>query len=83
MLEAILRTDDFEVWPENAEPLQIFMRLQTQWRYGPVGPVGLDYAGVQAAFDMMCFKPTPSFFEDLQVMEAAALKILAEARNGS
>lgn len=79
VLEAMQKQDEFEVWPENVEPLQIFMRLQTQWRVGPMGhPIGLDYAGVRAALGMMRVRPEPRLFDDLQLMEREALRILSE-----
>lgn len=82
-LEAIRQADEFEIWPENVQSLQTFMRLQTQWVYGLRGPVGLNYAGVRAALDMMRTEVTTELFDDLQVMESAALKILTEGANGS
>jgi len=59
----------FEVWPDNVEMLNLFMRIQTQWRSGVNGITGLDYKG---------------WFDDLQAMETAALRIMAEGReNGA
>ena len=81
VLAALEQSDEFELWPENAEPLRVFMRLQTQWRYGPAGPTGLDYAGVRVALEWLGVKVSPALFEDVQLMESATLKILAEARN--
>ena len=51
--------------------------MQTQWRTGPLGgALGLDYQGVQAALRMMKVKDIPTMFEDLRVMERAALEVL-------
>lgn len=72
--------DTVEVWPENVEPLTLFLRVQTQWRYGPAGrPTGLDYSGVMAGLRM--FAPprvwrSAEFMNDLQVMETAALRAM-------
>jgi hypothetical protein len=82
-LEAIEAAETYELWPENVEPLGLFMQLQTQWRMGPAGPSGLDYAGVRAAFSMMRVRLTPALFGDVQAMERAALAIMAEARDGT
>lgn len=80
LLEQLNKADTFEVWPENEEPITLFMRLQTQWRVGPTGsPIGLDYAGVRAALAMMRHAMTPSLFMDLQVMEGEALRVMREA----
>lgn len=70
MAAAIEAADIFEVWPENIDALNVFMRLQTQWRTGPAGPTGLDYAGVRAGLAMMRARID---FVDLQMMESAAL----------
>jgi len=76
MLRAIEQADTFEVWPENWEPLEIFMRLQTQWRVSPTGTLlGLEYAGVRAALCMMGATVTPELFDDLQTMETSALSV--------
>lgn len=58
--------------------MQLFLRLRTQWRVGMRGPIGLDYAGVRAALAMMRVRATPSLFEDLQTMEAAALSAMVK-----
>ena len=34
--------EELVVWPENLFVLKLFMSLQTQWRVGTNGPVGLD-----------------------------------------
>ncbi|MEV8518673.1 DUF1799 domain-containing protein [Dyella marensis] len=31
------------LWPENWPPIQLFLRISTQWRVGAGGAVGLDY----------------------------------------
>ena len=41
--EAEQRPETFGILPENCEALAWFLRLQTQWRVGMNGPVGLDY----------------------------------------
>lgn len=74
----------FEVWPENAETVETFMALQTQWRLGPMGGyLGLDYPGMQSVFMMRGVKkgkPRRVLFDDLQAMERAALPILNAKR---
>lgn len=37
---------EVDVWPENWEAWSTFTLLQAQWRCGPAGPLGLDYAVV-------------------------------------
>ena len=65
------------MWRENLPALRAFLAVQTQWRTGPLGGVlGFDYQGVQAALRMMKVKDIPTMFEDLRVMERAALEVL-------
>lgn len=69
----------FAVWQDNAETVDMFMSLQTQWRVGPMGGyLGLDYAGVVAALDTVIRAPRRrrGIFLGLQAMERAALPVL-------
>lgn len=71
-----------EVWPENWTAWTLFDALQTQWRAGPGGVLGLDY-GVLA--DELRAREIPHEEHDrlraeVRVMEAAALnEIYAES----
>ena len=67
---------DFEVWPDNWLAVEMFLRCQTQWRTTSVGVCGLDYTAVLAVFRLYEVEDQPTVLEDLQVMEAAAVKIL-------
>jgi hypothetical protein len=70
--------DVFEVWEENWEAVEMFLRLQTQWRVGMSGPVGLDYVAAEWLFRLYAIAEPASLLEDLQVMEAAALTAMAK-----
>ena len=37
------------MWQENEHVAAIFLLCRTQFRWGPAGPVGLDYAAVSVA----------------------------------
>ena len=65
---------DFEVWPENMQVVELFLRCQTQWRTSVAGITGLDYSGVAIVINMYGYKP--EIFEDLQIMEIAAIELL-------
>jgi len=78
------RVEPFYLWPECLDALTLFNSVQTQWRIGPMGPVGLDYLGVRAspAFRRLPRARREDVFEEVCVMEAAYLAELAErARN--
>lgn len=64
----------FKVWPENAEAVSMFWRLQTQWRWRPDGRrAGLDYGAVQWLFSLCGVTQPLALLEDLQTMEGAYL----------
>ena len=65
--------DVIEIWPENMESVQFFVRLSTQWRHGMSGPTGLDYASVLALLRTQPRERRDELFDDVQVMEQAAL----------
>jgi hypothetical protein len=64
-----------EVWPENWLPLQVLSAMQTQWRCGPSGAIGLDYTVLTEIWRRCKVPPAQrdTVFRDLQVMEDAAL----------
>lgn len=64
---------NFEVWEENWPAVEMFLRLQTQWRTTMNGVLGLDYAAAAWVFMMYEVKDQRALLEDLQVMEAAAM----------
>lgn len=68
--------DDFEVWEDNFETLNIFLRLQSQWVVSMSGVVGLNYQSVRYLFKIYGIENEKQTFEDLQLMEFAALPIL-------
>ena len=67
---------DFEVWPDNWEIVEMFLRVQTQWNMSFGGITGLNYASVLAIMDMYKYDDPVTVFEDLQVLEVTALRLL-------
>lgn len=68
----------FKVWPENWESVCMFLRLLTQWRMGPRGPVGLDYQAARWLFELFEVSRPVEVMDDLQTMEAAYLGAVYE-----
>lgn len=68
--------DDFEVWEENMEVVGLFLRLQSQWNVTMGGVSGLNYQSAQIVIKMYGIEDEKQAFDDLQVMEYAALPIL-------
>ncbi len=73
-----------ELWPEHQTPVNVLVAMGTQWRIGMSGATGLDYAALPAVFDMVgvAKKERPQVFNDLRVLEAAALTVMSELRKG-
>lgn len=64
------------VWPENWDSVQVFISLGTQWTVGPGGPIGLVYASLPVVLRRwrIPLDRRDAVFDDLQVMEGAALE---------
>jgi hypothetical protein len=78
-------SSDFEVWEENWETVQMFLRAQTQWNVSMDGLVGLKYEvllGSGGLFDLYNVENRTDVLERLQVMEATALTELRKRSNG-
>ncbi len=75
--EDVEDTSDFDVWPENWIPLQVFSELSTQWRMGPGGPTGLDYGAVQWVMGLLKVKRQYEVLRDIRVLESSALKTMS------
>ena len=73
--------DDVEIWPDNWPVFRLFNALGTQWRTGAAGATGLDYSVIREVASLIGIKKRqiPELFPDLQVMEAEALAVMAEA----
>ena len=74
------KKDVFEVWEENWDTVQMFMRLSTQWRMSMSGVTGLDYASLSWLCKLYEVKDQRILFEGLQVMELVALSFFNKKR---
>jgi hypothetical protein len=79
---------DFIVWADNWESLELFCACSTQWRYRPMGEAcGIDYAAVRAVLQMRGTLDQGAAFDDVRLLEHGALaairgKSLSELING-
>ena len=78
MPDHLFEPENFEVWPEHVEVLEMFIRCQTQWRAGPNGAIGLDYGVVLELCSVYAVEDKRQMLDDLQVMEGHALHLFAE-----
>ena len=67
----------------NEQAVDLFTGCQTQWRHAGMdgAPIGLDYAGVQAAMTMLGIEDVRDCFERLQIVEAGAVGELRKIRD--
>jgi hypothetical protein len=76
----------FEVWQDCWTSVGVLSAIATQWRVGGDGPIGLDYAAIPVALRLMGIprREWQQVFDDVRVMEDAALKYFAfmRKRNG-
>lgn len=70
------------IYPDNIQSVAIFMDMLTQWRVGPGGATGLDYAALPVVMKLRKVpkSDTSEIFDNIQIMERAALKGLREMR---
>ncbi len=66
--------DYFEVFSENWEAIKVFLSASSQWHTGFSGPTGLNYQSIDFLFKIYSIKNRKAIFEDIQVIEGAALK---------
>ncbi len=73
----------FEVMQVNADTIRAWLSCGTQWRaavgFARLIWLGLDYAGVDAVLRRLKLADPDSVFDDLLIMEDAALEAFAEA----
>lgn len=88
MIEQDEAADDapqaFEVWPENAKAVRVFVAMETQWNYVANGfgavATGFRYCSLPVVFGALRVKRRawPRVLEALVVMEAAAVAVINE-----
>lgn len=81
-LEVAQREEDFEVWEENWSAVEMFLRLQTQWRTSFGGLIGLDYVAAKWLFDVYAVEDHKEMLDALMIMERATLTAVSENKDG-
>lgn len=72
-----------EVWPDNQLAVNVFVDMMTQWRSAGFGATGLDYSALPIVLRMngVAEDQESSVFQDVRVMEDAALNIMLQQRD--
>jgi hypothetical protein len=71
------------LWPCNVLAWQCWQSVQTQWRTGPAGATGLDYAGALAHLQTahrLRGKQLRTVWAGITAAEAATLEVWAQQR---
>ena len=68
--------EHYEVEPDAWPALQLFLMVQTQWRTGGSGLVGLDYGAVRWVMELQGVTDPLAVLDDLQVIEARVIEIM-------
>ena len=69
---------DCLVFPDAWPSVGLFRDMNTQWRVGPGGIVGLDYQALDAVmkFRGITGEEMSQRFDDIQIMESAAIELI-------
>ena len=73
--------EDTLIFPDNWKSVSVFRDMQTQWRVGAIGAIGLDYTALETIPTVRRIKDDDEYeevFSDLQMMERAALQHIRE-----
>lgn len=65
---------------ENAEAVEVWAEIQTQWRAGPAGIIGMDYAEARAAADEIGVEWGICLKRKIQALERTELSRVADQR---
>jgi len=78
----------FEVWPENAQIVEVFMALHSQWdivaNEGRLIRTGINYSRLETVLKLkrgIKRKDWADIFDGIRVMELEALTVMAEKRS--
>ena len=71
---------DFEVWQENWEVVQMFIRLSTQWHVSMAGLTGLNYSSFEYLCRLYKVEDCVSLFEAIQIMEMSVLSCMSKKK---
>ena len=68
--------EQYGLWPEHAEAVDLFLRCMTQWRTSSAGVIGLDYGVVLSMASLYGITEPARMLENLQVMELHARELI-------
>lgn len=69
-----------EIWQDNFDAFKLFKAMSTQWRTSMSGIIGLDYNCMQWVMKINNIAENEIIFNDIQIMENEALRIIHKAK---
>jgi hypothetical protein len=67
--------------PENQDAWELWIAIQTQWRVGGMGVVGLDYAEIRRWAEDLEIDLSPCMWSKIKSLEIYTLKGAGDAEN--
>ena len=75
--DLVKKEDDFLVFEENWDAIDLFLKVQTQWRVGSLGNLfGLCYADVISIGRLYETPNLSEVFKDIQLLEITVMGLL-------
>ncbi|HAF00383.1 MAG TPA: hypothetical protein DCG63_03725 [Methylophilaceae bacterium] len=75
-----ISSDEFQIYPENWQTFDVFWRVKHQWHivagFSGIYYQGLNYSAIESVLRLLKIQETEEIFNGLQIMEAAAKKVL-------
>lgn len=68
------------IWPEAWPAVDLFLKVQTQWRGGASGIIGLDYGAVRWIMQLYGSADDRELLQDLQVIEARVIETVNDRK---
>ena len=63
------------ICPQNHDTITLFLSVQTQWRCGPMGIIGLDYTIIPMMASSIGIELTSDIWNGIQTLERFILEI--------
>lgn len=80
--EEAIEANRADVWPDNVDSVNVFIAMSTQWIVDSGAAMGLNYGSIEPVLRLVKVprKDWPEVFDDIRVMEDAALEQMRTQR---
>ncbi|OCG08838.1 hypothetical protein A9G13_01900 [Gilliamella sp. wkB178] len=80
LTEADYEDEYVEIWQDNLDVFRLFRAMSTQWHTSMSGVTGLDYNCLSWVMKVNNIAENERIFNDLQIMESEALKLINKVK---